>query len=227
MFAHDFTPPGRERYQQIGTRFYIVLLCISLQIVWPYTIFQTSLHYHFLTNLTEDEYNLAEQMSPKTISCQCSSITINYSTFLSIKPQFHQVCSSAIVSYDWIYFHTTFLSYARFFPLSYRYQSLAQFSTLSMLCYRSNITVNAGLDIFLKSQFVSSQLIARALFESQINTIVDEWKTTMANDFSRTIELIRSMTHRNQLMDVLGYNSTFIEKGEDEIVQMNPLSFEN
>ena len=39
---------------------------------------------------------------PNTIKCRCSKIAIAYETFVNIKADFHQVCSSEFITQKWI-----------------------------------------------------------------------------------------------------------------------------
>jgi hypothetical protein len=77
-------------YERIDTKLYIVILVIS------FIIFAL---YSFLIN---DVYRETVLNYPNTLVCPCTVLSISYNTFISIEPFYHQICSSDLISSQWI-----------------------------------------------------------------------------------------------------------------------------
>ena len=90
------------RYQRYATRLHICLLSVSVGILAVYTLLSESTHRETVFHPTESEYLRLAQAYPSSLSCPCTSISMPYSTFISIEPHYHQLCSSDLISSQWI-----------------------------------------------------------------------------------------------------------------------------
>ena len=151
---------------------------------------------------------------------------MNYSTFISMERHFHQVCSSDLLSSEWIVRNTVADIYPQWLFLSYGANAGSLFVALRVLCYQSDRTVNTSLEVFLRNQFIGSELIPRLLFETQINATIEEWKSTTTNQYLHTVELIRSTNQGNQLMTILS-NIVYDGGNFSTTTTMKPSSYSN
>jgi hypothetical protein len=127
---------------------------------------------------------------------------MSYLTFITVQPQYHQLCSSDLVSQQWIMYiaDSRKLSSPRYY-LDYRNNAGGQFQSLSMFCQQAQQTIDDALRIILQAQFVSSQVISQQLFELEGNLLIQDWKSTIPNTFMCTIQLVRAIAQGKQLSD--------------------------
>ncbi|CAF1505675.1 unnamed protein product [Adineta steineri] len=208
MFKHHESNEHEERYQRLGTRLYIFILIITLSILSVYILIEEGVHRITILKPTENQYKHFQKIYSNKSICPCSSMTMTYANFITIQPYYHQVCSSDLVSSQWIQYNaktTTGLAYA---ILDYRLNSQPQFQLLAMFCQQAQQIVDNGIKIFLQTQFVSSQIDSQDLFESKINLSISDWQLLMLNRYLRPINIIRTITQGNLLMNS-GLNNKF------------------
>ncbi|CAF1400286.1 unnamed protein product [Adineta steineri] len=208
MFKHHESNEHEERYQRLGTRLYIFILIITLSILSVYILIEEGVHRITILKPTENQYKHFQKIYSNKSICPCSSMTMTYANFITIQPYYHQVCSSDLVSSQWIQYNaktTTGLAYA---ILDYRLNSQPQFQLLAMFCQQAQQIVDNGIEIFLQTQFVSSQINFQDLFESKINLSISDWQSLMLNRYLRPINITRRITQGNLLMNA-GLNHKF------------------
>lgn len=88
--------------QRISTLAYIVLLLVILSILIFYTSLTQQTFTETVINPSESIYFQLESSYSSSLRCQCSQMLINYEIFLNIRPIFHPICSSDLVSSSWI-----------------------------------------------------------------------------------------------------------------------------
>ena len=190
------------RYQRYATQLYIYLLGVSVTVLAVYTLLSESTYRETVFNPAESEYLRLEQAYPSTLSCPCTSIVMPYSTFISIEPHYHQLCSSDLVSAQWIRY--TYSAYhAILYILDYRVHAARQFQTLAMLCEQARQTINDGMQNFLQTPWVSAQVMREQLFQVQIDSHFRQWNLSTVNQYTQTIEFILVTNQANQLMNRL------------------------
>ncbi|CAF0910537.1 unnamed protein product [Adineta ricciae] len=96
MFQEDLNTDRQIRYQRYTTRFYLFLLASSIVGLTVYKFFELSIQIKRITSPVESEFVELKSQSFRSFSCSCSSILIPYSEFLTIQPQYHQLCSITI-----------------------------------------------------------------------------------------------------------------------------------
>ena len=169
------------------------------------------IHRVTVNNPNELDYNLLDQMYSDQLSCPCTSISTNYSSFINIEPQYHQLCSSDLVSTAWMNYHNNY-DYNLFYPIDdYRIIATGYFQLLSMFCQYAHQTIDTALQIYLQNQFVSSRVVSKHLFESQINSSIRNWQSSMIERYFRTIELVEVMHLGNQLVSGAVILRTYID----------------
>jgi hypothetical protein len=72
-----------------------------------------------------------------------------------------------------------------------------------MLCEQARTTIDHGIDVFLQTQIVNSQVIREEVFQSKMNSLIESWKNSTISQYERRMELIRITTLANQLMNRL------------------------
>ena len=203
IFKQHQSNPRKVYYQRIATRFYILVLIISLAIFTFYSLFIEKIHREIVRNPSESDYRRLEQIYGDSLSCPCTSNSMNYSTFINIEPHYHQVCSSDFVSDRWINYNDGFDPIVIYRFYDYRSIVMNYFLLMTMFCQESRQMIDDSLQVFLQTQFVSSQVISQQLFESQMNLSIINWQSSTIERFVRTIQLIQAMNFGNQLYSSL------------------------
>ncbi|CAF0862508.1 unnamed protein product [Adineta steineri] len=208
MFKHHESNEHEERYQRLGTRLYIFILIITLSILSIYILIEEGVHRITILKPTETQYEHFQQIYSNKSICPCSSITMTYANFITIQPSYHQVCSSDLVSPQWILYNTRATTGVLYTYFDYRLNSQPQFQLLAMFCQQAQQIVDNGIKTFLQTQFISSQIDYEDLFESKINLSISDWQSVMLNRYLRPINIIRKISQGNLLMNS-GLNNKF------------------
>ncbi|CAF1190754.1 unnamed protein product [Adineta steineri] len=202
VFRHDFHHPSTDRqirFQRYGTRLYIFLLFSSLAVLINYSFLKSSIQSKTILHPTSSQFIQLQQNYPQTLSCPCTTVSMNYSTFAAIRPHYHQLCSSDLISDKWIEYILPSLSDIPYYVNDYRVTGYSQFQLLSMFCQQAQQAIEDALHVFLQTTFISSQVLTQQSFRVQINSVIETWKLTTVNTFIRTIELFRATMQGNQL----------------------------
>lgn len=168
-----------------------------------YTWLAESLQRRTVTNPSESEYLQLEKNYPNSLSCPCRSVNhMSYSNFTTIEPYHHQLCSSDLITPQWIAYSYSGISSTNYY-FDYRVHATAQFATLAMFCALARQTIHDSAQSFLQTGLINSQVVRKELFERQMYSLVADWNVTTRNQFVRAIQLIRNTTNANQLLNRL------------------------
>ncbi|UJR38833.1 hypothetical protein I4U23_031498 [Adineta vaga] len=171
-------------------------------------------------NPTVFEYNQLEQIYSDSLSCPCSSISTNYSTFITIEPHYHQLCLSDFVTPQWIkYFFS--VNDAEVFFGDYRITALSHFQSLITFCQQAQQTINNSLGIFFQTEYISPHVVSQQILVSEMNVLINDWKLTTLNQFVYTIQLIGTITQGNQLANS-GVNFDLVAYADSLNVTIEP-----
>ena len=137
----------RVHRQQLATRYYIILLLLSITIVLLFNSLRMQIRSVTISSPTESIFDHLKTEYSSTLSCPCSDIALTYSTFLSVRlPVYHQVCSSYLISSNF-----TRLLWGRenastyFWYLDLKILS-TQFRYLSALCSLAETIFNENIE---------------------------------------------------------------------------------
>ena len=193
--------------RQMARRIHIILVVVTLSIL-SLTIFlvpqvvtieiaQPSLStYQKLSNTFSD-----------SLQCPCSKISIEYESFVTVQPRFHQICSSEFMSHNWIlYVDKGIDQFIRFNRTDFRATATGQFHLLASLCKLSQKTTNNALSQLLASGYIDAQLTSAIVLGKRIQAIVEESQLRTSKTFINTFNLIRETIAANVLMSVYATN---------------------
>ncbi|CAF5083063.1 unnamed protein product, partial [Rotaria sp. Silwood1] len=185
--------------QRIATRLFVILLTGSLLVLLLFTSISkqtNSVTYHQPSYTT---YERLQSEYPDTLNCLCSEITQSYSSFVSLHPLFHPICSSVFVTDFWF----TQLQYedpnSQALPINdWRIAALGYFQALAALCQLANSTVNDALRRFGDRSFVSSRLLTNALLQEEFDSTVNEFIYNTKTEFERALNIINLLNQVDQ-----------------------------
>ncbi|UJR19355.1 hypothetical protein I4U23_022484 [Adineta vaga] len=187
-------------HQRIITRTYILLMIATLGIL----LFYTSLTERILTKTvnhpSESIYTQIESLYSSSLHCQCSQMSIDYNKFLHIRPIFHQVCSSDLVSTGWIDLLRENYRPPPFEVSDMFYMGTGLFQLLKIFCETVNTTISSSLERFLRRQIVRTEVLSKDLLNIQLTTLIEQWRNGTTYDVLQTINLFRANMQGNMLL---------------------------
>ncbi|CAF4437680.1 unnamed protein product, partial [Adineta steineri] len=143
---------------------------ISLYCIFLYSTYTTQL---ITVEINKPTYSTYESLSlnySQSLQCFCSNISIPYQSFLTIKPRFHNLCSSQFVSQDWInYLYGDGDLVYRYSFTDFQASAVGQFQLLTSLCEISQETVNDSLVQLLTSDYNDLQLLSEQRLDQLIS----------------------------------------------------------
>ncbi|UJR18445.1 hypothetical protein I4U23_005350 [Adineta vaga] len=206
LFKHYPSSDRQIRYQRYATRYHLISMIILVFILTFYTLTIKTIQSKTIQKPTEFEFIQFEKEYSQTLSCPCSSISMLYSDFLTISPQYHQICSSDFISDKWfnyLYGSMTGRYYA--YNRDYRFSALFQFKLLKILCKQSHSMINDALQLFFQRKFFSLQAMSQESFQIQIESVFQDWELTTIKTFLTTIQLFQAIIQGNQLTNIFNF----------------------
>ena len=201
LFARRNSETGVVRKQILSTRLYIGCLVIFTLILVLATGVDVRMRTTNIAMPTISQFENLFEAGKLPRSCPCSQLAIPYSEFLSLIPTFHQICSSKLISDDWLdrlgYSGTTRPIY---YYLDVRSYGLDMFRTLQTFCSLANSTVTDAMTNFLANDWVSNQVWPRQQFQEQIQAFIIDFQSTMKNTFKQELNMAHEANQGNQLL---------------------------
>lgn len=226
MFQTKSNNDSVIRRQRLTTKFYLIILIVTLIILVLYT----SLNEISVTKTVQlnsrSEYEKLRIIYPNTLDCSCNQISTEYQRFIQIKLSYHQICSSDFVTQKWIRY---LYRYANTDGQNFRATAASQFLTLSSLCKLTRETIETNIEQFYAIKFLTSQLTSSDLFDTQMNSIIKSFRTSVPRTFKRTLDAMRGLIQGNTLLT--GYQTnwelTIIDIHRYAPMYTNPQSYGN
>ncbi|CAF3825147.1 unnamed protein product [Adineta steineri] len=231
-FNRNLNRATATKLGQWASRLYI-LLFITGNIIFIITIVaQPQTITKRFDNPSLDKYNQLVKKYGDQLECPCSAIASPYGSFAKIEPTYHQVCSSPFVSDQWRMNIT-----ADFLPdlfthakNDYRLFLLAHLQFLQGLCKSSIESVNNTIEQFNSSVLVTAQLLSREVFDSRMNSIIEQHQLNAPTTFVRILSLIRIINHGNAIVSKYGSNFQYIVPSDNfnfTYVPTEPMIYDN
>jgi hypothetical protein len=101
-----------------------------------------------------------------------------------------------------------------------------KFALLSMFCESAPQTVDNALQLFLSTQYVAPKIIAKEMFDAQMQSLIEIWHTSTTNRFLNIIQIIKIPNQGNQLISDRS-NFNFILNQMTGQVNLVPNIYEN
>ncbi len=197
-------PPSIDDHQlrneRISTRLFLFLLSSSLAILLLYTSLINITQTFNVKAPTITQYSQLYSTYSQTLTCPCSKISINYQTFIQINYTLHQLCNSIFVNQYWIDYLTNSYGNSPIIADDFRVTGSSTFQALSAFCELINQTIVNRLIQFYSTQYVSASVTSFQLFQSQSESFISQFKSTMINDFLLSLSTIRDTTQSNALL---------------------------
>ncbi|CAF4149719.1 unnamed protein product, partial [Adineta steineri] len=207
-------PPSQDeqvlRQERYISRLYLILFLICLSICVLFTSIRSA-----PVSVTVDSPSITTAIElynryPFTLNCPCTRSTIKYNEFITdLKVEFHEICSSRLISTEWINVNFSYSTWGKADPSDFRYQSPYMFQLLSTLCYTANKTVEESLESFYLTELFTNELINIESFQTQIDIAVAQFNQTLPDLFQIIIQLTKQNFKMNQFISTMNSNVSF------------------
>ncbi|CAF1313076.1 unnamed protein product [Adineta ricciae] len=188
------------RNQRRSTRLYLFLLITSLLFIGTYYSIITKSETVIMKSPSFEQYS---SISTETsLQCFCRKIAIKYKEFIQIVPYYHELCTSDLISDDFIteLYNTYVETWINSTQSDFYNIAAFQFNTLRRLCELTRETIENNLEIFLQTEFIHSQLIAQESLQIQISSLLSDFIQSISKAFLRTLTFIQNITAQNLFM---------------------------
>ena len=220
LYDSHSTDPSVKIREIRSTRLFLLLFTISILILTTYTLFILRTKSETIEHPSLHRYNQLEQLYPNTLSCTCTKISILYNDFISVTPQFHQVCSSDFISQAWIDF-TLGNNRATLWPMDVRTSLSFMWQLIATLCHQTKATLAMSVEDFELSPLVSSTLFSRRLLESKVQEAIDNLRLLASDRLLRPLKTVHQITLINDYLTGVSTNHVVRAKQADETIKVD------
>ncbi|CAF1463047.1 unnamed protein product, partial [Rotaria sp. Silwood1] len=191
--------------QLLSTRVFIILLFLSLLIILSLTIIIPQTRFITVNSPSSNDFEILFNSYTTKVLCQCSQTSIPYSQFVSLNPQFHQICSSDFISEQW--FSSLFnINTINYYPLDFRLIASSQFQVLSILCKISRQAVNDALRQFITKTIISSNALSPDVLNTSIDMSIEQLKKNTLDSYRLYYYFILSLISEYRFKSALRTN---------------------
>ena len=204
--------------QRISTSVFILFFSLTLIILIVYLSLENITYTVTIENPTVTQFNSLYQQYRQSVRCKCTTLPIEYQSFISLQPTgLHPVCSSYLIystspwiTVDYPSVQISQRYFTNLFPNvdDFRHISSAFFQGIHLLCQLSNQTINAKLLTFKSTVFITPYLIFNQQFNVQTNQLITQFIENTARSLISTLLLNNNLTHGNMLISALLTDST-------------------
>ena len=212
------TDPDKLRTQRISTRVFIITFLISAAILLIYTATAQSIHIFTIPTPELQQYDEFYQQHPQTLTCPCSQISNNYSSFIEIAHHLHPVCSSMYINDRWLTY-LGILSTDRYTD-DFRVFGTSLFQAIRSLCQLAEESIRISLAQFYSSMHVTDVVTSEDRLHSQSDAIIKQFIASTTNNFLLSFRMIGNTTHVNAIMSALQSNVEFVVRNGSVVSSM-------
>ena len=204
--------PQILRDQILATRILLLLLALSFSTLVLFTSLTEKIVSVTESRPSLSTYQRLQAAHPNTLACPCTQVAITYADFVSVTPKYHQVCSSDLVSAQWIasLFNP---GTVHFTPLDFRLTAALQFRLLSLVCWLSRQTITDQDDEFFKGQLIIGRVLSPSSFADETDALIKKFFASMqkalpANTATQLVMLVLSQSHIDSALGTDAYLSS-------------------
>lgn len=221
IFTKELTIDVHRRHRGIvSTRLYLLLLILSVTILIISTSIERQTRHVTHDNPSKETYERLQSnvRYASTLDCPCRHISIPYRKFISIKPHFHQLCSSILFINGSYWLTRVCLPTASlYYPHDdFRLFVLPEFQYLFSLCELANKTVTDALIQFMSTTFTSIRVETRQTIETHANESIFRFRLTTPRTFVRMLDYVRQISQGNSILSYILSNWYFTSSNQSK-----------
>ena len=137
-------------------------------------------------------YEVLYDLYSDRLICPCSHLSVPYGSFLQITYRLHQVCSSDLVSFEWIHFlvstniHSIIYEPFGLMTEDFRLVGILYFQLLAIFCNTAREMIDKAIGSFSETRWVNDRLIAKLMFLQHLKLVNQSFTETLRKDSRRT-----------------------------------------
>ena len=224
------TNPFHLRTALISTRLYLLSLTLGVIIFMSFISLRENTSYITVQDPSQLTYEQLYAKHSNNLQCPCYRISIPQSSFITILPEFHPVCTSYLVSDAWndLLFSPNISLYSL---IDFRSAASGQFQLLTALCSFARQFINDTIDEFLAENFMTGQVIASLSLEEQTKDRSDFARKSIAGEIERLLIIVKSTVIQNGMQTALQTSNTYrsqnVVNGTASVVYSGPVYAQN
>ena len=218
----------------IATRLYFLFITISITILLIYTSVEMHAQHVIVFKPSQAKFeNLrSNPLYVPTLECPCRHISTSYDTFISVIPQFHQLCSSdfAVQSFQWMSLVFNPMASLNYAYDDFRIFIVPEFQSLFSLCTLANETLMDALTLFMSNTFASPHVQTRETIEKHANESLVRFRTSTPRTFVRMLNYVQQIAQGNGIVSSILSNWHFLSLNttqHDHSLWSEPRSYNN
>ncbi|CAF1199914.1 unnamed protein product [Adineta ricciae] len=215
LFENELTDAKYIYEQRFTTRLFILFFTIHFIIISIFVIIPKQSQLITISQPSEEEYRQLNDKYDSLVTCPCSQISVPYGTFLNVNFVIHQICSSDLVSVEWINYLSSFN------PMNvtdwiipgvaqdFRIFGASYFQLLQVFCQLANKTIENAQHVFLTTEFINNNLISPDIFYQKSTHLMEIFIRTTQNTFIQSYQWLEVVNTIN--LFITGTKSNFDE----------------
>ncbi|CAF1424346.1 unnamed protein product [Adineta steineri] len=211
------TPTNIYR-EQLLTRFFIFFI-VSLSIaagVYTFVVKQSQVITIPYPSL--DTYKQLYNDYPTTLYCPCSKISIPNEVFLNVTFVLHQVCSSDMVSSEWLHYLISFDPTHLAFNQDFREMGASYFQLLAAFCSLAEMNIADAQHVFINTEFINDRVPPESRFIQQTDAMMTSFINTTIYDFVQTFNWAKLIFITSRLYNGLNTNVNITINNDNQVV---------
>ena len=221
LFESDI--PAKVPRERWLTRVFIVLMIVASIAVGCYVFLIVSNQVVIVAHPSLDTYLGLQGEHDSSLTCPCSQLSMPYGTFLNISSALHQICSSDLVSPEWLDYLASFdpthvppwteTSSSR----DFRTIGASYFQFLANFCFLTRVSLENAQHAFLTGQFTHDRALSPSRFHQRIQTVINSFITDTKNEFTRSFDWIDVLLRSSFFFSGTNVNFQVTVSADDQV----------
>jgi hypothetical protein len=215
--------------EQMTTRLFILLLIVGSTAFIIYAFLSVTNRIVTHTQPAFATYQQLYRDHADTLQCPCSQLSVPNGAFLNVTFVLQQVCSSELVSTEWLNYVASFDPSVSLGPTEaitsrdFRRAGASYFQLLAIFCSLATTIIDDAHHVFATDQFVNDRMLSPPIFSQQTQHLIEIFINTTRSDFVRTLEWLRIAAEVEQLLTGTNMNSRIRvdDNGNVNILDLN------
>ena len=195
------------------TRLFILLMTVTTTIIGIYIFFSIQTQIITISDPSLDIYETLYAKHALTLSCPCSRISIPYGTFLTLNYTLHQICSSTLISPEWLDYilasgraNTDDFDSSGYFEIDFGRVGPSYFQLLRSSCLVAKDTIDQALNTLSTTRFVNDRVLSKDRFIEQMQNLNKSVTSSIQLEFSSTNRWLYLTSTESQFLIGLNLN---------------------
>ncbi|CAF1121633.1 unnamed protein product [Adineta steineri] len=210
--------------EQLLTRFFIFFIVILSIAAGVYTFVVKQNQVITIPYPSLDTYEKLYNDYPATLYCPCSQISIPNQVFLDVTFELHQVCSSDLVSLEWLHYLKSFdpihlpPDYMSLDVEDFRKMGASYFQLLAAFCSLAKTNIEEAQHVFMNTEFINDRVPSNSSFLQQTEAMITLFIRTTKYDFVQTFNWTKLIFLNSPLYNGLNTNVDINKTNDGQVI---------